>query len=88
MLHIWKCNKCGGRIESYCGEHYNYTEEGYKTRCRQMQSGLCIPCFGETPELKSTQTPLPCFNPETGNIEARITRNENASDTDSKPTKG
>ncbi len=68
MLHIFKCKTCGADIEAYCFEHLNYTEEGNKTRERQLDAMQCIPCFGETPELVNTQTPIPCFDMRTGDI--------------------
>jgi hypothetical protein len=74
MLHVYKCKKCGARIEAYCFEHLNYSAEGRKTRSRQLDAGLCIPCFGEVPELAKVQTPVPCFNLETGDITARVTK--------------
>lgn len=76
MLHIFECNECGAEFEAYCFEHHNYTEEGWKTRNRQMDSGKCIKCFGEVPELKENQTSVPCFDMRTGDVKFRDSNDE------------
>ena len=77
MLHIFKCRTCGTEIECYCFEHLNYTDEGNKTRERQLDAMQCISCFGETPELKEKQTPVPCFDMRTGDINLKTSKDEN-----------
>jgi hypothetical protein len=69
VLYIFKCKKCEADIPAYCGEYINYTEEGWKTRRRQMDAMLCTLCFGETPELKQKQVLVPCVHLQTGNTE-------------------
>jgi hypothetical protein len=71
MLHIYECKNCGAPIHAYCFEYLNYTESGRETRNRQLDAMLCIPCFGETPELAPVQTPVPCYDLRDGSISAR-----------------
>lgn len=53
MLYIRECSECNAEIHSFCHEFHNYTEAGWQTRVRQLDSRKCISCFGETPELKA-----------------------------------
>lgn len=50
MKHTYKCLNCGDYVDSYCFEYMDYTKEGWETRKKQLDSGLCIPCYGVIPE--------------------------------------